>query len=109
MKMCKRCGDSFKKKEAEIVFSEAIISLSYKENVKKCICGECAVQAFEDEDDGIFFETCNECGKYFDVMEEKGKFYDYTDDINLFDVWFMHGESCAECAIDAWEEEIADY
>lgn len=59
MPKCEWCGKSYDKSDAESIFSMGTFCLSYA-NVRKNLCGECAIQAIEDEVDGIYYEICEE-------------------------------------------------
>lgn len=107
MEVCEWCGKSYDPEEAEEEFFDEITSVSYPENLKKCLCGKCAIEAFFDEVDGVFYEKCEKCGKEFDIMEAKGDFYNYTEDADIFDIWNEYGNLCADCSIDAAEEYFA--
>ena len=109
MPKCEWCGKSFDSEEAADYFESEMGILTYS-NVKKCLCGECAVQAINDLDDGVYFETCENCGLTFDVMEHKGIYADHFpwyNGTNLYDEW---GEKilCAYCAIDASDSRAAE-
>ena len=100
MKKCEWCGRKYDMKEADYFFSNEIFGLSY-DNIKKNLCGECAVQVIEDEVDGIYFERCEECGKEFDLIEESGKFssnFSYANGTCLRDYW-NPTIICCDCAL----------
>ena len=101
MKKCEWCGNEFDLEEAEDIFDAEIFTLSY-DNFKKCLCGNCAVQAIEDKVDRVYFETCEKCGKKFDLFENETEFaeqFDWSNGIELRDCW---GKMilCAECALE---------
>lgn len=109
MPKCEWCGKSFDSEEAANYFESEISIFDYR-NVKKCLCGECAVQAINDSDDGVYFETCENCGCTFDVMTHKGIYADHFswyNGTNLLDEWGS-GILCAHCAIEAAESRDAD-
>mgnify|MGYP002626828949 CR=1 FL=1 len=109
MAKCEWCGKSFDTDEAEDYFESETWLLSYG-NVKKCLCGECAVQAIEDQVDGVYFETCEKCGKTLDLIEDEGTFdnhFPWYNGTRLRDHWDSQ-ILCAECAIDEIESDSED-
>ncbi len=104
MAVCEQCG-----KEIDFDFDraefESETNLCY-DNLRKCLCGECAVQAIDDEEDGVYFETCEKCGKTFDLIEAIGQFDEYfhwCGGTTLRDHWDSE-ILCADCAIDDVEK-----
>lgn len=104
MLICEWCN-----KEIDMDFDcaefESETNLCYQ-NLRKCLCGECATQAIEDEVDGVYFEVCERCNKTFDYIEEMGKFDSYFQWSNgtvLRDHWDQE-ILCADCAIDDVEK-----
>lgn len=100
MSKCEWCNKRFDKDEAELYFDSETFLLSYN-HVRKCLCGECAVKAItEDLVDGVYYETCENCGIEFDLIEEEGRFDNQVDGIDLRDAWRSSGKIlCADCAI----------
>ena len=97
---CEWCGESFDRNEAEDYF-EIETALPYS-NIKKCLCGKCAVEAITEEIDGVYFETCEKCGKTFDLIVDIGTFrnhFPWYNGTGLRDHWEPQ-ILCAECAID---------
>ena len=106
MKKCELCHKPFDPEEAEYYFESETFQLSYN-NIEKCLCGECAVQALEDKVDGVYFETCEKCGKKFDLIDEESIFdnhFPWYNGTELRDHWDEH-ILCAECAINEIESE----
>ena len=101
MSRCEWCGKEFDREEADLYFGSETFLLEY-DHLRKCLCGECAVQAVtEDLVDGIYYETCEKCGVEFDLIEEEGRFDNRVDGIDLRDIWKTSGNIlCAECAMD---------
>ena len=108
MKICEWCGEEFDLQDTEEQF---IIATGYPyENVKKCLCASCAIEAIDDEVDGVYFEECRECGKKFDLMEERSNFdssFGYDNDLSLQDYW--DGEPlCCDCTMAKKQETYSD-
>ena len=100
MPKCEWCGKRYDREEADSIFSMETYCLSYS-NVRKNLCGECAVQAIQDEVDGVYFETCERCGKEFDLIEESSEFdsnFSEANGTSLRDYW-EDGVLCGECAL----------
>lgn len=100
MSRCEWCGKEYDRDEAERIFSSETFCLSYS-NIRKDLCGECAVEAIENEVDGVYFETCEECGKEFDPIEESSEFdsnFGWANGTSLRDYW-DDKILCAECAL----------
>lgn len=106
--ICEYCGKTFDYQEEEDYFSIEEHLLNY-ENVKKRLCGKCAVKAIEiDEEDDIYFDRCDKCGKVFDLAVEEGKFDNYFTPYSgerLRDIWDQDGHIlCCDCALEAMDE-----
>lgn len=100
MPKCEWCGQRYNKEEAESIFSMETFRLSYS-NIRRNLCGECAVQAIEDEVDGVYFETCEECRKEFDLIEESNEFdnnFSWANGTSLRDYW-DDKIICCDCAL----------
>ncbi len=101
MKKCEWCGNEFDVEEAEDIFEDETFMLSYQ-SVKKCLCGNCAVEAIKDAVDGVYFETCEKCGKEFDLFEDEMEFanqFDWFNGMVLRDYW-KEQILCADCALE---------
>ena len=107
MEKCERCGKMFDKENAFDVFEEEFGSslyLSY-DQLRPCLCENCAIQAIEDREDGVYFETCEKCGCEFDFALEDAKYREYFPWFNgteLTDHW-NKGIKCADCIIEEIE------
>lgn len=109
MARCEWCGKEFDIDEAREIFDDECGRIWSYDNFGKCLCGECAVEAIQDEADGVYFETCECCGKNFDYGEECRIFYDNANaSFGLADCW-SNRILCASCAIDEIDEENAMY
>ena len=94
MAICDWCGVEFDESEAESTFFDEC-RLEYG-NLTKCLCGNCAVQAIEDLVDGVYYETCDKCGKRFDLIEEEAEFENQVNGTSLRD---FSSVLCCDCAL----------
>ena len=106
MRTCKWCGKKFDVEEAEMDFNAEFSHLSY-DNFKKCLCGDCAIRAIEDEEYGVYFEQCEECGRTFDYIKDDDTFksnFDEDSGKSLTDYW---GDKilCCDCALKIVEDD----
>lgn len=100
MPKCEWGKNQYDRDDAESWFSIET-GLSYS-GIRKNLCGDCAVQAIEDEVAGIYFEVCEECGKEFDFIEERYEFecnFSEANGSSLADYW-DDKIVCCECAIE---------
>lgn len=102
MQKCEWCGEAFEQDEAEDYFNTEMGILVYR-NVRKCLCGKCAVEAINDEVDGVYYETCEKCGRTFDLIVDKQT---YSNHFSWFNGTNLYDERdnqilCADCAIEA--------
>jgi len=101
MPRCDWCGEKFDKEYADDFFSSETFTFSYS-SFRKCLCGSCAVKAIEDEVDGVYFETCEECGKEFDPFDDNSEFrrhFNWYDTMDLWEFW-KDKILCGDCAVD---------
>ena len=66
--ICKWCGKSFNREEADEEFTIECSGYSY-ENFQVYLCADCAIEAVKDRVDGVYLETCEECGVSFDPFD----------------------------------------
>ena len=107
MPKCEWCGKSFVLSEAEDDFEMEMEILSYS-NIQKHLCGACAIEAIEQNVDGVYFETCENCGKSFDLILDKSAYsnhFSWDNGTSLYDQWDDQ-ILCAECAIEAYEARV---
>lgn len=103
MAKCEYCDSKFDVEEAEEYFEDELL-LSYH-NIKKSLCGKCAVDAIEGGEEGIYFDTCENCGKTFDFVEDEYDFSQYTKNdpgADYKDMW-DNGILCAQCAFERYD------
>lgn len=104
-KECEYCHKEFDYDEDMEEF-ETECSTS-REGLRKTLCASCAIEAFENGEDGVYFETCEICGKTFDYALADSEFNENMSPENgtcLRDYWSDHIR-CAECALDAVQDE----
>lgn len=113
MAKCEWCGVRFNKSDAEEIFdSEAYFWYFDYKKIRPCLCGECAVKAvFDEDDEGIYFDTCDECRKEFDLKEEETAFRLFADkyggSATLRDYWDDR-ILCADCAAQVFYNDITE-
>lgn len=98
MAKCENCGKKFNEVDAEEYF-EMETCLEYS-RLAKCLCGKCAVQAIEDDDEGVYFETCERCGKTFDLAAEKAEFSSHFSWFDGLSLTSFNEYLCADCALE---------
>lgn len=101
MPKCVYCGRNFDKEEAEDYF-EIETCLEYSRLTIR-LCGECAVQVIESEEEGVYFETCERCRKTYDPAVDKVEFERHLSWDDGLSFTSFNEYLCAECAL----EEIA--
>lgn len=101
MKKCSRCGSEYDKNDVNFLFADV-------NRVPVDMCEECLERAYDDGEEGLFFDTCEECGKDFDVISEKS-IYDsnvpWEDGVG-FEGWGR--VLCAACALEERQKLIDD-
>lgn len=95
MVTCERCGKSFDESFDRDTFSIKHQYLNFG-NFNALLCADCANEVIEDEIDGIYFETCEKCGKKFDYVIDAGRFLREHDSY-LFSFW-KNDILCFDCA-----------
>ena len=102
MKKCECCGKMFDPEVACDEFESETYLLNYDHFIKP-LCGPCAVRVINERIDGVYFETCEKCGKKFDLILEEDHFerlfYPRLQEIHLRSYW-KEGIRCAECAAE---------
>ena len=108
MRACKWCGKEFDPElDGEAFDIEMLpVTLSYAQ-FKIPLCLDCAIEAIEEGAEGVYYETCERCGKTFDLSEEKMTYashFTWYNGTSLTDEWEEHNMIlCAECAINESE------
>lgn len=107
MAVCARCGKEYDPSDAELEFYDEIFGLNY-DNFSVCLCGACAIEAIRDGEDGVYYETCEQCGNKFDLAVAKMQYNDrhpWFNGTDLPDIWRSADSIlCADCALE-WEED----
>lgn len=98
MKKCSRCGKKFDPEEVSMYLFDGDTTLY--DRLRSPLCDECANEAWNDQEEGIFFDTCDKCGKEFDVFEDEFRYNRERTDTglgfrDLVDIL------CCDCALDA--------
>lgn len=104
MAVCKLCKKTFDKEYDADTFDIEMGYLSYS-NLKKSLCAECAISSIRDEVKGIYFETCERCGKTFDLFKAKRRFdskFSWNSGATLTDFW-KDDILCCDCALQEAE------
>ena len=95
MKKCERCGVLFDSSEETDKFMMEC-ALDYN-SVTECICAECASNALNENEEGVYLEICSKCGCKYDPVEAECTFTDrFPDTANS--IWSL--VMCADCASD---------
>ena len=111
MDTCSRCGKEFDSYDARDFFESETFKLSY-DNFNCCLCGDCAVEVIEDKEEGLYYESCEKCGKTFDLIRDESEYESHYSSYNgtdLIDCWGEYNQVlCAECALELDEESYYD-
>ena len=104
MERCDRCGKEFKE-EIECEKFESETGLVY-DNLALTLCAECAIDAMDVMESGVYFKTCEKCGETYDWLADDAAFeavYGQTPK-NLFGTYICF--DCAEEAYVEYQEEL---
>ena len=101
MAICEWCGKNFDVEFDADTFEIEQGLLTYR-NIRKCLCAECAIQAIEEQVEGVYFETCERCGIAFDYILDSSRFASLVDGIHLISTW-DNDILCCDCAINEVE------
>lgn len=98
--ICERCGKEFDEDDAREEFEdETGKSFDY---LTKTLCGDCAIQAINDKEDGVYLELCENCGARFDPFIDEMEFQRQTGDdgveIDMFGKYL-----CLHCSLEEYE------
>lgn len=107
MAICEFCGKEFDIEEAADDFNCEFTYLTYG-NFTKCLCFDCASTAIREQQEDVYYERCENCGRTFDLIEDEVSFsnhFDWSSGTRLQDHW-KNGVLCADCAIDEIEENM---
>lgn len=107
MIVCDQCGKEFDQDEAEYAFESNVdssIPVSY-DRLNRCLCGECAIEAYEN---GQYFEICECCGKQFFPEDEVLNFEQQVSHKVTDAEMDEYGILCADCAASKVLAEFDD-
>ena len=93
MSICSRCGCEYEKEDVVLLHADV-------NRVPIDMCEECLEKAYEMQEDGLFYDTCEECGKDFDVMEEKAKYLSQIPWCDGLGFEYFDKILCADCALN---------
>ena len=106
MPTCEWCGEEFDYDDARMTFENNTWRLSY-ENIRKCLCGDCALRVINEEISGEYYEYCEKCGGSFDFITERQRFamnFPVCNGTELRDHWDGR-VLCSDCAIEEFLED----
>lgn len=93
MAICSRCGCEYDEDDINMIHADV-------SRIPVDMCQDCLDDAYDDGEYGLFYDTCERCGKSFDVMEEKD---DYDSSIsggaNGIEFDSFDQILCADCAL----------
>lgn len=105
MSVCEYCGQEFEEDEAELTF-ESECPKSYRQ-LTKTLCADCAIEAIENEENGVYYEICDNCGTQYDPFELESELMcaSTDDDVtsDMFDECL-----CFNCFMDKYDEYKKD-
>ena len=98
--ICERCGKEFDKEDAREEFEdETGKNFDY---LTETLCGDCAIQAINNKEDGVYLELCENCGARFDPFVDEMEFQRQTGDdgveIDMFGKYL-----CLNCSLEEYE------
>lgn len=103
---CSRCGELIDKEtEADYFDSETLLNY---DNIRGHLCADCAIEALEAKESGVYFETCEKCGKVFDLADAESEYdshFSVFSGVSLRDNWEEY-ILCSDCAL--MEDELRD-
>ncbi|MCM1538748.1 MAG: hypothetical protein NC254_10160 [bacterium] len=101
-KKCDYCGKKFDIEDARDDFE--IETLKNYDYLTKCLCAECAIEAINNMESGIYYEVCENCGSRFDPFVDEIELQEQTGDygvqLNMFERFL-----CLACALDEYMNE----
>ncbi len=112
MSRCDFCGEDFTIITAQFDFELEFSSdnLVYS-NFSKCLCRNCAIEAILKNEQGLYFDNCELCGKRFDVLLDFTSFSKIPllpEGIELKDFW-ESSIVCCNCAREMMENDFDYY
>lgn len=105
VKICEYCGNEFDEQDARDEFEMETQKNYYY--LTKCLCAECAIQAIDNMDDGVYYEVCENCGTQFDPFSDELELQRHTGDdgaeLGMFDRYL-----CLDCALNEYMDFIVE-
>lgn len=101
MAICTRCGEEYKKDEVSLLHADV-------SRVPVDICEQCLEDAYYSGEEGLFYDTCEECGKDFDVMDEKTRYMEFIRGDEGVTFEDFDKILCADCAIEELAKMFRD-
>ena len=98
-KICDYCGKEFYEQEARDDFE--LETLKNYDYLTKCLCAECAIEAINDMDNGIYYEVCENCGFQFDSFADELELQRQTGDDGA-EIDMYENCLCFECSLDEY-------
>lgn len=101
-KSCDYCGKEFDEQDAREVFE--IETLKNNDYLTKSLCAECAIEAINNMNDGVYYEVCENCGSSFDPFADELELRRQTGDdgveIDMFGKYL-----CLNCSLDEYRNK----
>ena len=104
-KVCEYCGKEFDVGEACDEFE--METLKRYDYLTKCLCAECAIEAINDRDSGIYCEVCENCGSRFDPFVDELEFERQTGDSGV-EIGMFGKSLCLDCSLDEYRNRFED-
>ena len=102
MAKCSRCGCKFDKEDLDL-FGGCDLNMIPEE-----MCLKCLEKAYEEGESGLFFDTCEECGKVFEVFEEESFYNSIIEGDDGVGFGNYERILCGECTLVEREEVAGD-
>ncbi len=113
MPICDECGQEFDDLmlDGEWLDEEGDDPAPYYSNFKRCLCPECALNAYRSEDISEYSKTCERCGCEFHLLTAKSQFLSFAHGSLDPESWYYDGNDeilCESCLSDAYFEACKD-
>ena len=109
MKKCERCGKLYDEETDKLVFNDEWPPFKY-DNIRPTLCLECIEEAYDDDEEGVYFDTCELCGQEFDYGRDNYDILVNRRVRELFPVWKEVGKVvCGDCVGKMIDEKKLQY